>query len=96
MEKELNKKTNISYTEKSSTEEKKQGVPPGATIISKSVNTTTEEIENGFLITKSYDIKYQNKKGDSEYAYYTKKWYSKEDPLEIKLKDTSLAEEFKS
>jgi len=96
MAKEEAKKTNVSYTEKSSAEEKKEGVPPGATILQKTINTTTEEIENGFLITKSYDIKYESKKGETGWAYYTKKWYSKEDPLEIKLKDTALADEFKA
>ena len=62
MAKEEAKKTNVSYTEKSSAEEKKEGVPPGATILQKTINTTTEEIENGFLITKSYDTKVKKEK----------------------------------
>ena len=98
MEKKISKdtmKTNVSFTERTENTIKKEGVQTGAKILHKSVNTSTEQIENGYLITKSYDIKYQDAKGQSDYAYYTKKWYSKEDPLEIKIKDSALAEAFK-
>jgi hypothetical protein len=37
-------------------------IPDGATILRKSVNTSVEEIENGFITTKSWDIKYEIKK----------------------------------
>lgn len=80
------------------TEEKKnKEVPVGAKILRKTVRVETEKIENGWLISKNFDVKYtmgKDDKGNSDYAYYTKKYYSKEDPLEIKLTDASLADEF--
>lgn len=79
-----------------SSEEKQQREPPaGAKILSKTVRTETEKIENGYIISKSFDIRYKLKgESGSEYAYYTKKWYSKEDPLTITLDDKTLADEF--
>lgn len=77
------------------TEDKKnKEVPAGAKIIRQTVSVNTEKIENGWLISKSFDIKYSTGKDNHDYAYYTKKWYSKEDPLDIKLTDVSLADEF--
>jgi hypothetical protein len=67
--------------------------PAGAKILSKSVTTSTEQIENGWLISKNFDISYEIK-GDKRWTYYSKKWYSKTDPLDIKLTDKSLADEF--
>lgn len=77
--------------------------PDGATILSKNVTTSTEEIENGYLITKSVNGYYEVGKGKSDikttsngerYYSYDKKWYSKTDPLTIKLDNKSLAESF--
>lgn len=70
-----------------------KSIPKGAKIIDKTVRTETEEIENGYLISKNFDITYE-KDGNRGYSYYTKKWFSKTDPLEIKLTDKSLADEF--
>lgn len=77
------------------TSEKKESrePPKGAKILSQTVTTSTEQIENGWLICKNYDIKYQIN-GDTNWSYYSKKWYSKTDPLEVKLTDASLADEF--
>lgn len=58
-------------------------LPDGATIVSKKVNMQVREIENGFIIDKTFDIKYLLN-GDSNYEYFTKTWYSKENPIEIK------------
>ena len=59
-------------------------LPKGATIISKEERVEVQEIENGYLISKSCDIKYTLPKGDdTQYSYYTKKWFTKENPLEI-------------
>jgi plasmid rolling circle replication initiator protein Rep len=74
-------------------------IPAGAKILSKENRVTVEEIENGFLICKSTDVRYTlgtGKDAHTEYAYITKRWFSKEDPLEIKLnnKDKSLADAF--
>lgn len=77
--------------------------PDGATILSKNVTTSTEEIENGYLITKSVDGYYKTSKGkdnsnntdnNEKWYNYSKKWYSKTDPLTIKLDNKSLAESF--
>lgn len=78
-------------------EEKDRRPPEGAKIIEQTIRTETEEIENGWLITKSYDGRYQLKDSKDDYGNYfnySKKWYSKEDPLEITVKDKSLADAF--
>jgi len=73
-------------------------IPKGVTILSKDVSITVEEIENGFLICKSIDIKYQKKDKDyTDYSYVTKKYFAKENPLEIdmeKISDKTLADNF--
>ena len=69
-------------------------IPAKAKVLSKDVSLTVEEIENGFLISKSTEIKYQTD-GRTDYSYQTKKWYSDSNPLEIdesKFKDKSLAQ----
>lgn len=69
-------------------------LPEGAVIVKNSHTISVREIENGFVLRKSYDIKYMI--GDeSQYEYFTKEWYSKENPLKITLpkeKEKSLAE----
>jgi len=71
-------------------------IPKGAKILSKDVSITVEEIENGYLVSKSIDIKYEyDKKND--YSYITKKYFAKENPLELdmeKISDKSLADNF--
>lgn len=72
-------------------------IPKGAKILSKDVSITVEEIENGFLIIKSTEIKYQYDKR-TDWSYHTKKYFSKENPLEIdmeKISEKSLADNFK-
>jgi len=83
-------------TSTSMTETKQKEVPKGAKIVDKTVRTEIEEVENGWLISKNYDVTYEKpgKEGGREYAYFTKKWYSKEDPLEIKLNNESLSDAF--
>lgn len=68
-------------------------VPKGATIHEKNVNTRVEEIENGFLIIKSYEISY-SLKGQRDWVHYDKKVFSKENPVEIK-EPKMLADNFK-
>ena len=60
-------------------------IPKGAKILSKDVSITVEEIENGFLICKSSDVKYEGKNGNTEYSYNTKKYFAKENPLDIDM-----------
>lgn len=72
-------------------------IPSSAKILSKDVSITVEEIENGFLISKSTEIKYKdnNKTG---YSYNTKKFFSKDNPLELKMdkfNNESFVESFK-
>jgi len=74
---------------------KKEQIPKGATIIHTDEDIRVEKIENGFLITKNSDIKYSVKNGSTEYAYLTKRWYSKEDPLQISSNNKELADVFK-
>lgn len=83
-----NKTKSVSYTERLEEKRENKSVPKGAKIVSKSVSTSTEKIENGYLLIKSYDITYENKNKEREYSYYTEKTYSKEDPLK-KIKNLS-------
>lgn len=85
---------NLRSVTKDGKEENK--IPSGSKILKKDVNITVEQIENGFVISKTFDVKYQAPKStNSDYVYYTKKWYSETNPLEINIgKDKSLAEAF--
>lgn len=68
-------------------------LPKGATIIKKDVNLTVEEIENGYLLKKSYDIRWTNQEGDTQYEYFTKVWFSEENPITINMpSEKSLAD----
>jgi hypothetical protein len=69
-------------------------LPAGAVVISKNFNVTVKEIENGYILRKSYDIKWTKKDSDdTQYEYFSKEWYSKENPLQITLpEDKSLAD----
>ena len=66
-------------------------IPKGAKILSKDVSVTVEEIENGYLVSKSTEVKYEYEK-KTDYSYNTKKYYSKENPLDINLNILSLAD----
>jgi len=68
-------------------------LPEGATIVKKSTNIRVKEIENGFIICKSYDIQYMlGESDDTKYEYYSKEWYQKENPIKINMpKEKSLA-----
>lgn len=71
-------------------------IPKGAKILSKDVSITVEEIENGFLVSKSTEVKYEYDK-TTNYSYMTKKFYAKENPLEIDMEgldDKTLASNF--
>lgn len=67
-------------------------LPKGATILKKEVDTTVEEIENGFIVEKRYDIKYSINK-TTDYLYYTKKVYTETNPIKIE-EDKMLADLF--
>lgn len=71
-------------------------IPKGAKILSKDVSITVEEIENGFLVSKSIEVKYSIEKR-TDWSYITKKYFSKENPLEIDMEnfgEKTLADNF--
>lgn len=57
-------------------------IPVGAKILSKDVTMNVEEIENGYLLCKCIEIKYEYDKR-TDYSYTTKKWFSTENPISI-------------
>ncbi len=65
-------------------------LPAGAEIIKKDFRISIEEIENGFIVRKSYDIQYNNIEGGKDYAYFTKTYYSKENPMTLKIEDKDV------
>lgn len=82
---------NVSLENKSSFK-----LPEGATIVKQSENISVKEIENGFILRKSYDIQWMpagQSEGNTKYEYFTKEWYSKENPIKITMpKEKSLAD----
>jgi len=70
-------------------------IPADATITKKSYRMTVEEIENGFILSKSWDIEFVTASGEKSYEYYTQRWHTKDNPMTIKegaVKEKSLAE----
>jgi hypothetical protein len=65
-----------------------QTLPEGAKVLSKETSIKVEEIQNGYLLCKSTEIKYQLPKKDyHDYMYLEEKWFSKENPINIKIKE---------
>jgi len=81
------KADNVSFEGKDKT-----SLPKGAKVIKKDVRVTVEEIENGYIVKKNYDIKYSLGK-NIDYLYYTKKVFSETNPVQIK-EDKMLADYF--
>jgi len=88
---------------KSATFKSKAGfkLPKGVTVTKKDVTVTVEEIENGYIINKSYDIKWSKESDEGEintgYEYFTKKWFSEKNPISIDEEfedEISLADKF--
>lgn len=72
-------------------------IPSSAKILSKDTSITVEEIESGFLISKSTEVKYKDN-NKTDYSYNTKKFFSKDNPLELKMdkfNNESFVENFK-
>ena len=67
-------------------------IPSESKIIKKDIRLEVEEIENGFLLTKSAEVKYLDKKGEIQWCYPSKKYFCKTNPL--KIEEKSLAEKF--
>ncbi len=78
-----------------STKGKKFVLPKGGEILNSEKRMRVEEIENGFLICTSYEIKWRNAEGENQYEYFDKKWYSKDNPVTIDApKGVNLADNF--
>lgn len=76
-----------------------KSLPEGARVLHKETSTRVEEIENGYLVCKNIEYRYETGTGNNlrtDWLSITKRWYTKDDPLEIKIKskDKSLAESF--
>ena len=67
-------------------------LPEGATITKKDCSINVEEIENGYILRKSYDIKWVNEEGESQYEYFTRSWFSKTNPITVNMPTKSLAD----
>ena len=67
-------------------------VPSGCEIVKKETRLEVEEIENGFLVVKSADIKYLDENGNTQWCYPCKKYFSNTNPL--KIEEKSLADKF--
>lgn len=88
-------RTKTSYTTGfSSREEKTEKPPKGAEIESQTIRTEVEEIENGWILCKNYDGRWKDEKGETHYFYYSEKYYSEENPVEVTIKDKALADKF--
>jgi len=86
----------VTHTTTTTSEDKKNKEPPKrAKILSSTIRTETEEIENGFILSKNYDVTWEGKGGNREYGYYSKKWFSKTNPITVKVElPESLADKF--
>ena len=75
-------------------EQKPFVLPEGATIVKKTVNMSVRKIRNGYVLRKSYDIKWKREDSDdTQYDFYVDEWYSKDNPITVKMpKEKSLAE----
>ena len=82
----MEKLTNASFKTKEI-----DSIPSGAKILKKDTSVSVEEIENGYLICKNIEVKYEWDKR-TDYSYTTKKYFSKENPLEFNLDGISLAD----
>ena len=73
-----------------------KSLPKGAKITRKREDISIEEIENGYILSKSCDIDY-TLNGENKYFYHTKKYFMKDNPLEDALEglsEKSLADNF--
>lgn len=67
-------------------------IPEGAAIINKHLDTTVEEIENGFLVVKTMEIEYRYN-DEVNYAHMTRKRFTKDNPVKLDKK-VMLADNF--
>lgn len=68
-------------------------IPVDAEIINKRTEIIVEEIENGFLLTKSYELEYEVD-GNRDWRNYSKKYFSEINPFDVDLEEKFLADKF--
>ena len=75
-------------------EQKPFVLPEGVTIVKKTVTMSVRKIRNGYVLRKSYDIKWKMEDSDdTQYDFYVDEWYSKDNPVTVTMpKEKSLAE----
>lgn len=75
-------------------EQKEFVLPKGATLIKSTENISVRKISNGYVLRKSYDIKWKpSGSDDTQYEYYSKEWFSETNPVSIAIpKEKSLAD----
>jgi hypothetical protein len=74
----------------SKTETTGGGVPKGAKILRKETRTTVRKIENGFIVSKNIEVRYQVGKDNTDWHHETKEWFSAKDPMKITISKNSL------
>ena len=72
-----------------------ENLPAGANIIKTDISVDVEEIENGYLTTQNYEVKYELN-GEICYFYKDRKFFSKTNPMKFddKAAGASLADNF--
>lgn len=90
--------TNISKMSMKKKDKDKLTLPKGAKEVSRKVDVSVEEIENGYLICKEICIEYSMPdRSYTDCKYCTKKYYSEECPtIEVDSKNKELADLFES
>ena len=76
-------------------EQKEFVLPKGGVIIKSTENVSVRKISNGYILRKSYDIKWKPGEGDdTQYEYYTKEWFTESNPVTISMpkENKSLAD----
>lgn len=77
-------------------EKDKTSIPIDAKILRKSTRISVEEIENGFILSKTIDVEYEVE-GRQDWKHLTKKYFSKTNPLDVDMSAVEgkfLAENF--
>lgn len=88
-------KKRFSSSQTVSTEIKTDKRPPkGAKILNKTIRTEVEEIDNGWLTSKNFDVTWEDDKGERQYSYYSDKHFSAQDPVKLVFNDKALADSF--
>ncbi len=62
-------------------------LPKGGKIVKKECRVSVEEIKNGFLVTKNWEIQWKNSKEESQWDYHDEKWFSETNILENKINE---------